>query len=955
MPGMPPPPSGFTLDASTPPPGFKLDVAAKPSVPPPPPGFTIDSGKLNNVLKAGAESAYAPFKPVVDRVLSAAEDIGKTESEPSKDAPGLENPRTGLPFKSAMNVDKPLRIAADVGAATPAPALAGALGQTAETMAARTAGVNEKKAQELGEDTGDLMAMAGGVASKDLLAREKIASPAIKDGEQVYTGKNHEEIRQSMPETANKGADANTGFVTDKGRFVSREEADKLAKANGQFKQEVKAPDALHSEELKSPAEPIGPPQKSKIFSDDQPTASTQPVSSVKGVADKLYQSRGEIKADYKEFSQWANQFKDVPKDFWQKALDHLDDPKGTPLSPEEKIIFDRSVGIMKDEIDAARKEIKAAGFEPGYLEEQSDSLGGAVRQRKGAGTPMDKLTGTKTEPVPPESGRSLSRNAGTFKGRTMMALVKDGERQVVHVDKQGNVYDAATRDDPIGTVDENGKFQGEGNLQEATRKEIEKATNGAIQYHDNAFGVYGTTLLQTRRALRSVRVLEEIKKSPDFNLIAHGPLSEGSIPKGWKEIPDAPEFRGYRFDPKYAEEIEDFIHGTKFDAGELNKLDRINRFMLNTSFWANPYHMFNMNNAFTVTKGLGGLVKDLPGTAMDLFKSIKSVAIRDKFNMAQARAGVPMRGLDAAGEDFQKKVLDIMGVKMRQDPQNFAQWAKRFGFDAPKDFYSYVSKMSHKATFSWQDILQQTLERGYTRQGLSRAQATEKSAKTFMDYRSPARVGDQRWIGQALQGQAWLNFPKYAYGRASGLYKILDGVVRQRDLHALDQLITIGVLYEFGQHVINPVLKDLTGNPDAELSDFGYEVFPAMIDNLVHGKRTVGQTVQNTFAPGYIPQTYDLATGVEPYTGKPISIPGESGKEVLFDYANEIANRFAPVQKYNQLQRGRVSPGDAMLEQLGVKFPTDPSELKSVRRQLKARDKRGNPVENLYDEVTGQ
>jgi hypothetical protein len=1053
-------------------------------------------------LQAGAANAYAPFKPIVDRVLAAAEDVGKAESRPKEAPPKLENPRTGLPFKSAMNIDTPLRIATDIGAATPGPVLAGAGGEAAETLAARAAGVPDKKAKELGADTGDLMAMAGGVATKDMFAKEKISSPAIKDGDKIYTGKNHEEIRQSMPEGSNKGAEADTGFVTDKGRFVSREEADKIAKAQGQFKGEKKEPGALHSEELKNPApedakiadyyrknyiavkpyeytpemgaavilddgttvhgngviheEMAGPaykeaglekeaPQeqswdmlkrtnairvagdkdprvplvfsarggftpkqmvavraivknnpgralefwdegkslgsslsdlgknlearkppkttvlpttgetlpKSKIFSDDQAVASTKPVSSVRGVADRLFQSRGALRADYKEFSQWANQFKDVPKDFWQKALDHLDDPKGVPLTEAEQKIFDRSVGLMRDEIDAARKEMKASGFDPKYLEEASDSMGGAIRQRKGSGTPMDRLTGEKGRA--PEGGRSLSRSAGTFKGRNMRALIKDGERQVVYVDKDGSVYRADKKGDPVGHVDEDGKFQGEGKLGEATRKEIEKATDGAIQYHDNAFGVYGTALLQARRALRSVRVLEEIKKSPDFNMIAHGPLTKGDIPKGWKEIPDAPEFRGYRFEPRYAEEIEDFLHGAKFDAGELNKLDRLNRFMLNTTFWANPYHAFNMNNAFTVTKGLGGLAKDLPGTTADLLKSIKSVATRDKFNMQQVRAGVPMRGLDAAGEDFQKKVLDIMGVKMRQDPQGFTQWAKQFGFNQASDFYQYVSKMSHKATFAWQDVLQQTLERGYMRQGLSQAQATEKIAKTFMNYRTPARVADQRWVGQALQGQAWLNFPKYAYGRLNGMYNILNDVVRQRDLHALDQLITIGVLYEFGQHVINPFLKDLTGNDAAESSEFGYEVFPELAAKTMGGQRTIGQDFQSLASPGYMVQAYDLARGVQPYIGKALSLPGESPSQVGFDYANQFADKFAPVQKYNQLQRGQIDGNDLLLEQLGVKFPTDPQDVKAVRRGLKTRNKYGNPTENLFDEVTGQ
>lgn len=696
--------------------------------------------------------------------------------------------------------------------------------------------------------------------------------------------------------------------------------------------------------EIPKPGAPI-PPKQSAIFSPDQQAATTQPVSSVRGVADRLYQQRSAIRADYKEFTKWAKQFKDIPKSFWQKALDHLDDPKGMPLTPQEQLVFDRSVGVLRDEIDANRAEIKASGFDPKYLETESEGLGGAIRQRKGAGTPMDRLTGTKTAPRAPEGGRSLSRSAGTFRGRNMMALVKDGKRQIVHIDDEGNIFDASKKGEPLGRIDETGKPDTGGKLGEATRKEIEQATNGEIQYHDNAFGVYSTALLQTRRALRSVRLLNEIKKSPEFNEVARGPFSKGEIPKGWREIPDAPEFRGYRFEPRYAEEIEDFIKGANRDSGKLGILDKINRFTLNLLFWANPIHAYNITDAFLTTKGLGGLAKDLPGTTSDLLKSIKSVATRDKYNMQQARAGVPLPGLDTAGEEFRRMTMDIMGVKARQDPKGFLQYIKKFGFDSPKDFFSRMSEVSHKAVFSWQDVLQQTLERGYMRKGLSQAEATEKAAKTFMNYRTPSRVMDQRWMGQALQGQAWLDFPKYAAGRLKGAYKILEGAAKL-DPYSIDQLLMVTALYEFGQHAINPLLKQYTGQDNAEAGNFGYTGLIDQGAKLAEGQRTPGQAIQSVLSPGYLTQAMFTGAGVNPFFAQPISIPGETPGEVTMDYASEAANKLSPMQRFGQVQRGTITPEDLWLEQLGVKFPSDVSQSKYNRRQLKSREKRGSLLE---------
>jgi hypothetical protein len=919
-----------------------------------------------SAISAGLSNAYAPFKPIVEREMRPLKDLEAMRERPRPPVPKntkefLAQTKQGL---KQAGEDIP-RIGGDIVSMFPAISLAGSAGEATEKLAAEKAGVPAEKIPKIAQDTGDVasaigLARGGKPAPVKPLRGEPpvIEKPVVVTPEGVKAGgATHEQIQPGVPEAQRK-------FQTGTGKIVGREEGEKIAEKAGQVKPgEGMEPGKLHSEDLLAAKKPPVPPQPSKIFSPDTDVASTQPGSLVKGVADRLYQQRGGLRADYKEFQQWMGKnvkpfFKDprLAQQVGKKFLDHVDDPNGVPLTSEEQLVFDRTAKPMIEESERNRAEMAALRKQnklPDKYFAPEEGRGGAIRQRKGVGTPMDRLTGTKTTERPPEGGRSLSTKAGTYQGRNMMALIHNGKRQIVHVNDEGNILDASEKGNPLGRFDEDSKspVMADGKparLVEATRKEIESVTGGKVAYHDNFFGTYGTDILQQRRAIRSLKMLRDVKASPDFNLIARAPFTKGGdVPSDWREIPGLPEFKGYRFEPHYAEEIEDFIHNAKFDAGDLDRLDRINRFALNTTFWANPYHAFNMNNAFLVTKGLGGLAKDLPGTTFDLLKSIKSVATRDKFNMQQARAGVPMRGLDAAGEDFQNMTLDLMGVKMRQDPRGFAQFAKEFGFDDPAKFYSYVSKMSHKATFSWQDVLQQTLERGYQRKGLSRAQATEKIAKTFMDYRSPARVGDKRWMGKALQGQAWLNFPKYAYGRLNGMYNILKGSAKL-DPHSLDQLITIGVLYEFGQHVINPWIQQATGNSDAVMSDFGYEVFPELADKLYEGQRTPGQDVQSLLSPGYATQGIMAAYGVSPYLAKPISIPGESPSQVGFDYANELSGKLGPVFKMRQLQSGQITPEDLWLEQIGIKFPTDVQDLKSVKAQLKSRDKHGNLIENM-------
>ncbi len=231
-------------------------------------------------------------------------------------------------------------------------------------------------------------------------------------------------------------------------------------------------------------------------------------------------------------------------------------------------------------------------------------------------------------------------------------------------------------------------------------------------------------------------------------------------------------------------------------------------------------------------------------------------------------------------------------------------------------------------------------------RKGLSQAEATETAAKTFMNYRTPARVMDQRWMGQALQGQAWLDFPKYSYGRLKGLYSMLKGSAKL-DPQSMDQLLMIAVLYEFGQHVLNPLIRQYTEQDNAEFGNYGYTVFPELADKVYEGNRSPGQALQSLAAPGYAIQGLDMVRGTDPYTGRPIAVPGESPGEVALDYVGTALNKLSPVQRYGQVAKGRITPDDVWLQQLGVKFP---AELpRSVRKQLKARQKYGSQIEQEF------
>lgn len=312
---------------------------------------------------------------------------------------------------------------------------------------------------------------------------------------------------------------------------------------------------------------------------------------------------------------------------------------------------------------------------------------------------------------------------------------------------------------------------------------------------------------------------------------------------------------------------------------------------------------------------------------------------------MQEVRSGVPMRGIDTISQKFNQGLLKAMGERARSDPRGFTEFAKKFGM-APIDLIKRVGQISHDATFGVQDILQQTLERGMARKGISRAAATEDIARTLPNYRTPARLFGDRTLGKAMKGAAWFQFPGWDVGRLTGLGNMLKGAAKL-DPKSIDQLLMIAVLYEFGKQVINPVLQQATGNPNAETRAFGYGVFPQAIEDVATGKKTVGQAGMSLFPFGYVPQAAEMAAGTNLYTGKKTSLPGERPKEVMFDYAQQASQNIDPLRRLMDIQSGKETPEETLLAQFGIKAPsskettTKNKAIKYNKQQLKYKRKK--------------
>ena len=71
--------------------------------------------------------------------------------------------------------------------------------------------------------------------------KELVREAAILQDGKIYTGKRHDIIiSQIVRKTGKKPVTGEQGFVTNSGRFVSREEAAQIAFASGQIKKQKK-------------------------------------------------------------------------------------------------------------------------------------------------------------------------------------------------------------------------------------------------------------------------------------------------------------------------------------------------------------------------------------------------------------------------------------------------------------------------------------------------------------------------------------------------------------------------------------------------------------------------------------------------------------------------------------------------------------------------------------------
>lgn len=648
-----------------------------------------------------------------------------------------------------------------------------------------------------------------------------------------------------------------------------------------------------------------------------------------------VYQRRAEWLKDISNF---------VPKD-WQSMAPKVDDfLEGTvkgPLTKEEQKMV-TNIQLMNAKTSKMRDQIKALGYdvgpdEPGYI--------GSRLARQEGKSPLQTVISS----APTGKARSMTAFAQEFKPRVVHALKGQGE-EGLHIIDNGNGTFAVWRNqekvaggrfDPAeleqGKVSFNDTKTGEKlqfEIKPSTKRAIEQHTN--VQYYHDPLLSAVTANMHVSEALNAAQFLEKLKFAPELQQFRAAPNK--AFPEGWRGV-DMPQLKGFKFDPKVADVIDDFTLPAR--SGGFKALNDLSRMTVGSMFWNPLPHSFNVN-------AFGALEQGLLGTAAKLAHPIDEIKLMLKAHSEVMNMGQDYRAAVRAGAGLQYNAIfarDFVGKLAKQlgsDPQMSAT-AKAWGYANPAEMLKRIYSASSEHLWSWNDTI--LMHAYYARQakGAALPAAIKEVEQTIPNYRMPSRIAGSRTAAQVWQ--VLPTFARYHWGILQAYGNIAQGIIAGNPgekMKALDKLAMLA----FGSTVLYPALdhavQQVTGNENARVRRFGPFAIPDAIYRFVSGDAKYASLSSALLgvSPVFSVPTA-LAMGEDPFTGKKF--------ETMKDALKFMGEQFNPIQQgmsYEGLG-GRKTGPELIAEQFGIQLPsekeTDAKEaaIKRDEQRRKAREKR--------------
>lgn len=628
-----------------------------------------------------------------------------------------------------------------------------------------------------------------------------------------------------------------------------------------------------------------------------------------------------------------------VPKTYAQHAelIYHSLEDSTIQLSPEAQALKAKYVDPLMKQNEIIRQAIKNEGVAVG-----ADVDSYVHRIVKGKPSIFEELEQQVSQ------GRSLSPFASALQERRVFSLTEPsfGTKVYMVMDSKGSAYKVYQGNNVVASGKATAEQLKMGEIPfggvnwkkgPATTREIE--ANTPIRYHHDGLASAVGSNVRLTQVYNNVKFLKDLKKDPEFKKVATN--NPDLALDDWREVGGLDQFRGWKFEPRTANVLEDYMGGRSSVLQE--NWGKASRLMTASLFW-NPFpHIFNVLDHSIVQRGLvSGWANPAayPRLARTTLEAWKAVSEQDGTYAKFVKEGAGLMYPNVLVKDFSAKVLKQLGT----DPQMGAV-ATAWGYVNPKAMVQAIYRQSRDTLWKWNDIimLQAYLEKEAVKGGGK--SVIKDIEKHIPNYRIPDQVMGSRMISEFMQSPIALAFGRYDYGRMKSYGEMIKSLVNKDSTigdkaKALDQIAMVG----FMGLVVYPLLMDnaakaLTGNDNATVQRFGAGTVPYLVYEYLHADKRFVDVVNSMYPTGMLLNAaLQFRANREFFTGRTLI-------EDPSDLAQFIANQFNPLYSAGRIIEGKTTPGQFLLQSIGIKSPTGEQVEKRQafmqREQTKAEKRR--------------
>ena len=494
----------------------------------------------------------------------------------------------------------------------------------------------------------------------------------------------------------------------------------------------------------------------------------------------------------------------------------------------------------------------------------------------------------------------------------------------------------------------------------QATQSEITKATGQ--KYYTDPKLTSVINYADSRTALENTRFVESIKKILENKNLA---VQEGeTAPKGFQSTSNL-YFRGYKFDPKVAEVLNDAAFKSKDDLDLLNNTGRVLR---QTIVYVPIKHDLNEGAFYAIDRGLSSLVNPAAYARMgiSLGQAARDVIKQEGVYKQMLRSGSHMMTADdkQLGKIISKQLKGVTSTDQRI--VNFAKGAGT----SPVKLYKALQKVT---VWGIQDILNVARVRermmptalstvGVTKK-LSFEQALAKTERYGLQYKVPSRAALPGKVGRSVSNT--LRSPKVFFGSYTyDKYRITKNIVKDtanlrhpvQAAQAADKLAAMVFGAAIAWPLVEKGVQNITGDKAAHVTAPGPLAIPQTVIKVAKGQQNPVTAAKGQISLG-TPLTagMDTLSGRNSFTGKLFRDPNAPLATQAKQTGQYLESLLAPVQKATASKNAtRNKTLSTVLSMTGASLPKNTPEatklyslqydsLPMITAQAKAQAQKGD------------